>query len=123
MMIGPDPMTRTLLTGVALTYCVSIARGLALRSRSSARNSSKRYPLSNGPGDASGWNCTEMTGRVRVRQPLDAAVIEIDQRDFPLVAVWQRIFVNAEAMILGGDRHLAGPLDRAPDGCRRDDRI
>ncbi len=59
-----------------------------------------------GPGAASGWYWTEMTGRLCVAHALDAVVVEVDVRDLDLGG--QALGAHREAVVVRGDLDLAG---------------
>ena len=79
MMIGPEPITSTLLMSVALRHQ---ALGLSIEL---AMNRSNRYAASCGPAAASGWYCTENAfsapSVVAQLEPLDDVVVEADVAD------------------------------------------
>ena len=74
--------------------------------------------LSRGPGEASGWYCTEKTGRSLSARPQ----LEPSNSDtwVSTALAGRRRAVDREAVVHRGDLDLAGRRDPSPDGWRRD---
>lgn len=69
------------------------------------RKRAKKYWLSMGPGQASGWCCTARMGLVFVGKTFQRAVVQVYVRDDHIGNV---VDIHTETVVLGRDFHMPG---------------